>query len=318
MCDHLDFFSAVILNAEQPVYDGSAHMNRHLSNQRRKTMDEYEIRKIGEYKSYNPENAVADAERDIKAGTIKLFYLDVEEFPKVIAIDAPAEKLPEAEQVSIGIGCIDPIHADDCATAYRSAMEQALSYGMRYNQVIAKSFNLKQKTEPDFLPSETLDFFGYPNAWTKARLELRDVQPLFGGRDILLTAAGPVFIRTVRYMPAGRDEKIYRLPPDTEVRRRILHACILHDFVGLQLLPQTAPPDHGRPEIILTNATGRQYSLTSWEPPLPGSDPAAVKRFHAVYKEFLRLEAVAQETPSAMYIKNADNTIWEKLRSNNK
>ncbi|MFH0725746.1 MAG: hypothetical protein V2B19_05255 [Pseudomonadota bacterium] len=309
------FFWMLILCNDRSASDDDTKFNQDLSAYCREAMDNHELQKVIEFKRYQPENAAADAAHDIKNDTIKLFFLDVEEVPELIAIDAIAEKLPNAKSVSIGVGCTDPIHGDNCPQAYRLAMENALTYAMRYNRAIAEAFNLKQKSEPDFLPCDTLDFLGFPDDWKAVRMELRDVQPLFGGRDILLTGTGNIFVRTVRPGAKGLAEKIHRLPQDPEARRRILHACILHDIIGLHFPPDTTPPDHGRPEIILINARGRQFALRGWDPPLPGMDPLIVTRFNAVYREFLRLERVSEETPVEIQPSDKSDSAWEKIRS---
>jgi hypothetical protein len=279
-----------------------------------KPMDAYELQKIHEYSQYQPENAVEDAALDIEHGTVKLFYLDVEEVPELLAIEEEPAKLPKSDHISIGVGCIDTIHAEDCSMEYRGAMQNALSYGVRYNQAIAGHFKLKLRSEPDLLPGETLEFLGLPAEWKEVRMELKDLQPLFGGRDVWVNGSGKAFVRLVQSDAKGLQEHIYRLTLNRGEIERIIMSFLAKDFITLVMPEQSAPPDHGRPEIVITNARGRRHTLSAWDPPIPGGDPVAVQRFRTVYQEFLRLEVLAKEIASPLYTGAYDgDTVWEKL-----
>jgi len=264
-------------------------------------MDDYDLQKINEYNRYQPENALRDAELDIDQGTIKIFYLDIEEVPEPLAIDGDPEKLLSYESVSIGIGCIDPINSDDCPPEYRTAMENAHSYGMGYNKAIARHFKLKLKQHHDRLPNSTFEFLGTPSDWHAVHMELRDIQPIFGGRDVWVDGSGNVLVRSVQTTPQDLEEKIYPLTLDESAVERILEAFISQDFLSLCIPEQSAPPDHGRPEIILTNFRGQRHAVASWDPPLPGSDPVVEQRFRTLYREFLRLESMARETTEPLH-----------------
>jgi hypothetical protein len=288
-------------------------IERNLAGRSREAMDEYDLQKRREYARYKPEMAVSDAEGDVKRGAVKLFFLDVGEFPELVVIDEPLEKLPAAQRISIGIGCIDPINGYECPFEYRMAMENALNYAVGYNKAIAEAFQLRRKEEADSLPSATLDFFGLPDRWEAIRLELRDIQPIFGGRNVLLTGSGAIYVRTVRPGAGGYEEKIYRLAPDTGSRRRILHACITQDLLTLRPRVHSAPPHHARPEIVLINARGETFSVADWDPPLPGSDPSTVDRFNTIYREFRRLESMAEETSSPVHIGDAKDSRWKEI-----
>jgi len=290
---------------DTPPTDAGAVIDKELPHRSREAMDEYDLQKLNEYARYKPEEAVPDAARDIRNGATKLFYLDVGEFPELLVIDETQQKLPAARRISIGVGCIDPINGEQYPFEYRQAMENALLYAVSYNGAVAEAFQLRRKVEPDFLPGATVDFFGSSDEWKAVRMELRDTQPIFGGRDILLTASGAIYVRTVHPGAKGGEVRIYRLPRDPDTRKRILHACITQDLVALRPQDQSGPPDHGRPEIVFVNARGVRFSVVGWDPPLPWSDPSIVTRFNAVYREFLRLESMAEETSSPIHIGDA-------------
>ena len=264
-------------------------------------MDDYDLQKINEYNRYQHENALRDAELDITQGTIKIFYLDISEVPEPLAIDGDPEKLLSYKSVSIGIGCIDPINADDCPPEYRTAMENAISYGRDYNKAIARHFNLKLKQDHDRLPNSTFEFLGTPSDWHAVHMELRDIQPIHGGRDVWVDGSGNALVRSVQTTAQGLEEKIYPLALDESAVARILETFIAQDFLSLDIPEQSAPPDQGRPEIILTNFRGQRHALEDWDPPLPDSDPVVVERFRSVYREFLRLELMARETTTPLH-----------------
>jgi hypothetical protein len=264
-------------------------------------MDDHDLQKIEEYNRYQPENALRDAELDIGQGTLRLFCLDIEEVPEPIAIAGDPEALPSHEWVSIGVGCTDTIHSEDCPSEYRKAMENALSYGIGYNKAITRHFNLKLKQHRDRLPNSTLEFLGAESDWRAVQMELRDIQPLFGGRDVWVDGSGNVCVRSVQTTAGGLEEKIYRLPQEESAAERTLEAFIAQDFLSLCIPEQTGPPDHGRPEIRLTNFRGQLHEMTGWDPPLSGSDPVVEQRFRAVYRALLRLESVAKETAEPLH-----------------
>jgi len=137
---------------------------------------------------------------------------------------------------------------------------------------------------------------------------------MFGGRDVRVTGSGSAFVRSVQPGSEGLEENIYRLEPDTGLVKRILIACLAHDIISLKMPDQAAPPDHGRPKLIFTNRSGSHLEVEGWDPPLPGGDPAAVKRFQSVYREFRRLETLAKETLTPVHTGSyGKNTHWADL-----
>jgi hypothetical protein len=277
-------------------------------------MDDLIQKKAREYSLYRAENATEDAERDIKQNALKLFYLDFEEVPELMAIAEEPNHLPSFQHIYIGMGCIDPVQSEDCPSVYRSALENALAYGVCYNRTIAARFGLKLKTEPDYLPSETYDFLSLAGKWEHVQMELQDIQPLFGGRDIWVDGLGMALVRSVRPISRGLEETIFRLSLKSSDTERLFHAFISKDFISLRTSDEPAPPDQGRPTIILTNAGGRKHEVSYWDAPMPGSDLVAFERFQAVYKALLRLEMVAKETATAIHTgQYGSDKTWKNL-----
>jgi hypothetical protein len=132
-------------------------------------------------------------------------------------------------------------------------------------------------------------------------MELRDIQPIHGGRDVWVDGSGNALVRSVQTTAQGLEEKIYPLALGESAVEHILETFIAQDFLSLDIPEQSAPPDQGRPEIILTNFRGQRHALEDWDPPLPGSDPVVVERFRSVYREFLRLELMAKETTAPLH-----------------
>ncbi len=293
------------------------HTCQKKSNGVKKNMDELELQKIKEYSQYLPKNAVRDAKRDIQQDTIKIFYQDTSEFPEPIEIDLDLEKLRVYQGVYIGIGCLDPIHSDDCPAEYRTAMETAISYGTKYNNVIANHLKLKQKDVKDQRSNETSEFIGAVSDRHDLYMELRDIQPIYGGRDVWVDGSGNVLIRSVQSTAQGLEEKIFPLKLDQNDANRIIESFIAQDFVSLKIPEQSAEPDHARPSIVLINSGGDQHSQEAWEPPLPGSDPVASDRFRKIYRQFLRLETMARETDVTIYSgMYGDDSRWKSYLEN--
>lgn len=274
-----------------------------------------DVLKTREYNEYSVAMAAEDAARDIEQGSPKLFYLDIWEVPELIAIDGEAGDLPEATHVSIGTGCTDSIHGGDIPPGYRDAMERALSYGVRYNQAIAGHYGLSLRQEPDLLPSETFEFLGAYDDWPATRITLADIQPLFGGRQVWCSGDGTALVRSVRPGDQGDlIEQIYRLDLEPADAERILLACLSQDFVTLTSAEQSALPDHARPEIVLVNQRGQRHAVENWDPPVPGGNAEADRRFTAVYGELRRLEAVAREQSEPVHAgPYGDPKTWKRL-----
>ncbi len=277
-------------------------------------MDDPDDLRIQEFSEYNPANAAVEARRDIEQGTPRLFYLDVSEFPELLALDNEPGNLPDFARVSIGTGCLDAIHSADDPPGYRAAMENALRYGISYNQALAGHLGLQLKDEPDLLPSDTLDFIGLPADWPGIRLRLDDIHPLFGGRSIWVDGSGTAFVRSVRSDAHGLNEEIYRLDLGRDDIERLLAACLAQDFVSLVSASHVAPPDQARPVITLINGQGQQQSVSNWEPRVPGGDENMDRRFAAVHGELRRLEMVAREGVSPVHTgPYGDPAVWRGL-----
>lgn len=290
-----------------PHTEADPLFENNIQNMVKISMDDPILLKTKQYSAYNPQRAAADAEKDLARGKIKIYYLDISEFPEPIGIDVAEDKLKFSDKVYLGIGCIDPYQADDCPPEYRKAMDNAIAYAAAYNQKAAEHLNLESDPKEEMPKNETGRFIG---SRTSVHIELRDIQPLHGGRQIWLDSSGSAMIRSVRSSADGLSEDIYALPLDEPDTARILDAFILNDFVTISVPDTSAPPDQGRPEIILTNTEGKSHSIGSWDPPVPGSYPD-LERFQKIYRELLRLETKARETGTPIHSgKYGDQNSW--------
>ncbi|MCK5312172.1 MAG: hypothetical protein KAJ62_08680 [Desulfobacteraceae bacterium] len=260
-------------------------------------MDDFDTKKIQEYNQYNPVTVQTDVTLDIKQNQIKLFYLDTEEVPRLLVVDENQQNIPPHNHVYIGTGCTDSYHSEDCSNEYRQAMDKAISYGKKYNHAIAKHFNLKLRQSSETKLTPTQEFiYGNSSNWDGVKIELSDIQALFGGRNILIDGSGYIFVQSVRPKQQGLEQKNYTFVLEKNEIKKILQTFIEQDFISLKDSREMAPPDQADPEIILTNSLGHKHSVTSWDPPLPGDNNSASNRFHAVYRTLLRLETKAIET----------------------
>jgi len=110
-------------------------------------------------------------------------------------------------------------------------------------------------------PNATAKFLGSASDWSKCKVVLRDVQGLFGGRDIRVDGIRDCVISVVSQ---GLQEKRFRLrlfPEETYVLRRL---CIEGDLVALKIKERPGLPDEARPEIAITNAGGETRTVAKW------------------------------------------------------
>jgi len=127
----------------------------------------------------------------------------------------------------------------------------------------------------------TRAFLGDEAHWSAARVELYDVQGLWGGRRI--SVAGPKQV-VVRRVLTGRLERRYEFDLNADEWKRLLDSFVEYDFVTIKPMERPGIPDEARPTITLVNVGGEKCVVAKW---------AGVKdeRFDAVYSAMMRLEA---------------------------
>ena len=126
----------------------------------------------------------------------------------------------------------------------------------------------------------TRAFLGDEPQWRAARVELDDVQGLWGGRRIAVDGAGRLVVQVVE---PGMWERRFELAVGADEWRRLVARLIENDFLTIEPAERAGIPDEARPRLTLTNAAGDRRSVSKW---------ARVKdgRFDAVYAALRRLE----------------------------
>ena len=129
----------------------------------------------------------------------------------------------------------------------------------------------------------TQTFLGEGTGRDAARVEMRDVQGLWGGRIIAAEREKAV----VRIIGRGMAERRFEIGLGQEEWNRLLDALIENDLVTIQPEERMGIPDEARPSITLVNAAGERHTVEKW---------AGVKdaRFEAVYAAITRLEGLTQ------------------------
>jgi hypothetical protein len=118
------------------------------------------------------------------------------------------------------------------------------------------------------------------------RIELNDVQGLFGGTEVVLKAKGELVVRTVR--PPEKGESGLR---EHRARGAIDFPRVLSD-VGIAGLDdyhehdRSGVPDEARPTIIIYFASGDRKVVSKWA---GDKDPA----FDDVYRRLLKLTEIS-------------------------
>ncbi len=272
--------------------------NNTKSEKRKIRMDTFEKNKVKEYSRYDISTVAEDVEQDMLQQSIRLFYVDLYEVPEVLSIEELPENLPSHQSVFIGTGCTDPYHSEDCSVEYRTAVDNALLYGEEYNKAIARHLKRTLKQHAQKGPNATQQFIGLDESrWNQVKIELSDIQPLFGGRRISIdVASGYLFLQMVRPRKQGLEQKNYTLFLDQDELKKLIGAFIENDFLSLTDSEKKGMPDQATPTITLENFMGNAHSVRNWAPPIKSDDDSVDNRFHAIYRALLRLESRAHET----------------------
>lgn len=128
-------------------------------------------------------------------------------------------------------------------------------------------------------------FLGDESRWSSARVELHDVQGLWGGRRIYIAGTGQVVVQ--RVLP-GMRERRYALELSAAAWTQLLRTFIEKDFVTIRPPERPGIPDEARPQITLVNAAKEQRSVAKWAGVSEG-------RFEAVYRALLEVERLTEQ-----------------------
>jgi len=134
--------------------------------------------------------------------------------------------------------------------------------------------------------NETEHFLGNESEWQNIRIELRDVQGLWGGRNIFIYGSGKTIIQIVNPDPKkglGLFEKRYTFSLGDYEIKRLINAFIKNDFVTIKLNNRSGVPDEAKPEIILINSKGDSREVSKWQ-----NDKN--ERFDMIYEQILEIE----------------------------
>ncbi len=118
---------------------------------------------------------------------------------------------------------------------------------------------------------------------------LRDVHPLYGGRNVYLLRDGTGVCQLVSRRPGVTPffEKRYRVTLSPDAMSRLLQIISDHSFVDIPSSVKPGLPDSARPTIFVRMASGRSVSVSRWP-----SDKNA--DFDAIYHALLEVVKSAQ------------------------
>jgi len=137
--------------------------------------------------------------------------------------------------------------------------------------------------------NETEKFLGDESKWEDIKIELKDIQGLFGGRNISISGKGETIVEIAMLGLEGLDTKTYNLLLSELEIKEIINTFIKNDFITIIAEERSGIPDEARPKIILTNAEGNQYKIAVW-----GNDLQENDRFLNIYQELLLIEKKAE------------------------
>jgi len=168
--------------------------------------------------------------------------------------------------------------------------------------------------------NRTASFLGDRSRWPAARLELLDVQGLFGGANVLVTGSGAVLVQAVSPGSAGLVEKRYvrgtGAAPGTEAARaaELLGLAVRRDLVTIGSDDRPGLPDEARTRVVLTNADGVSREAAFWEgtPVLPSDQgPTDRERFGDLCAALRRLRAEAERSGGPVFEGPYRPGAWE-------
>lgn len=133
------------------------------------------------------------------------------------------------------------------------------------------------------MKNKTAEFLGADYNWSKAQIELRDVQPFMGGVRVLLPYYTISHMFVTQVAPGGGEAK-FKVPLGLDEKKELCALCVKHDFVTIAPEERAGLPDEGRPTITLSNRHREQVAIAKW---------AGVRdaRFDAIYDTLLALAA---------------------------
>jgi len=219
------------------------------------------------------------------------------------------------------MGCIDPVHSADCSPEYRKALWNAAEYGVLYNEVVARHFNIKTRKvdlKRMMFENQTAAVLDEEIQWARICIELEDVNAIYGGQDLVICGSGDALVRVVMPGTGDLEENIYTWKCRDTDFHRVLKSMIDTDFFTLQPSSRYGVPDEPRPTITVTDGTEVLFSMEDWlEPaPPPSEEPLPLSRgFTSVYNEILRLVRVAREEGQCMKTSPfPGRSKWKKYR----
>jgi hypothetical protein len=111
------------------------------------------------------------------------------------------------------------------------------------------------------MDNATSIFLGPEAEWALARIDLHDIQGLWGGQAIAVLGSGEV--RVERVGPAFPTER-FTFQAEASQVRTLFQAFITHDFLSIVIPLRPGLPDEAHPQIKLTNAAGQSQTVSKW------------------------------------------------------
>lgn len=132
------------------------------------------------------------------------------------------------------------------------------------------------------IENATSAFWGKRDQWADARIELHDVQALWGGRNITITESRAL----VEISKSGtKQAELYEVILVENEFEELINLFIVNDFLTIKVASRAGLPDEAKPEIVITNAEGEQHALAVWL-----GDLEKHERFNVLYQALLYFE----------------------------
>lgn len=144
-------------------------------------------------------------------------------------------------------------------------------------------------TASTVLANETGDFLGDAKTWTRARIEMPDIHPLFGGASVALEGSGGCFVQVVDHgknPPTSRHELAI---PEAEARA-IFERCVADDLLAVKFRDRVRRPDEAPRVLVLVNADGVRRPVLAFHEGRPAAFAATFDAVHALIARAAKTE----------------------------
>ncbi|MEK6983675.1 MAG: hypothetical protein AABX33_03810 [Nanoarchaeota archaeon] len=117
---------------------------------------------------------------------------------------------------------------------------------------------------------DTKKFLGSEDTWKDIQIQLNNIHGLWGGANTYISGSGRSTVLIVepnRNQTSGPIQFVkrkYTFSLNQTETRKLIGIFIENDFVNIKVEERLGIPDETKPEIVLINPRGKNYSISKW------------------------------------------------------